>query len=108
MTYIVCKPVDKTREGEKINLDGLDAYYKVDHYRFVPASYQISEEEKALVDKKELYVSYGSDKVEDMNVKFFKWEEDGITYEFMVMDETNMGADDFMQMAREVIAAKKK
>lgn len=108
VTYIVCKPVDKTREGEKINLDGLDAYYKVDHYRFVPAGYQISEEEKALMDKKELYLSYGSDKVEDMNVKFFSWEEDGITYRFMVMDETNMGADDFMQMAREVIAAKKK
>lgn len=106
LSYTVCKPLENAYEGEKMDLDGLNAYYKVDHYRFVPVGYEISEEEKALMDSGELYMSYGSEKVEDKTVKSFSWEENGIRYSFMIMDETSMEAADFMQMAREVIAEK--
>ncbi|MDO4296114.1 MAG: hypothetical protein Q4D90_08165 [bacterium] len=89
-------------EGEKLDCDGVDAYYKEQEYLFVPPSYELSKEEQALEASGELMVSYGSNEVERTRSKYISWEEDGISYLVMSMEENNMGAQDFLQMAKEL------
>ncbi|MDY3232840.1 MAG: hypothetical protein SOX46_14920 [Clostridiaceae bacterium] len=76
--------------------------YRCDNYRFVPADYQISQEEQALVDAGDLYVSYGSAQVEDSRIQFVLWTEGEVHYIMMSKDNA-MTAEELVQMAGEII-----
>ena len=50
-----------------------------------------------------LEISYGSSEIEEMNMQFIFWEEDGIVYEMTSLG-ANIDKDGLIQMAKEVIA----
>lgn len=71
-------PVGQTRV-----ICGITAEYHLDHYKFVPADYELTEEEKLWQEVPGNYISYGSDAVEETDVSFLCWEKDGVRYSFM-------------------------
>lgn len=88
---------DKTFSHGEITLG-----YSCDQYRFVPPDYQISQEEQALVDAGELFVSYGSDQVENNQIQFVVWQDAGVRY-CMLTSDNSMTAEELVQMAGEII-----
>ena len=75
--------------------------YYLDHYKFVPEDYKLSEAEEAWAQQPGNYVSYGSDEVEEQEVAFLTWTENGMYYFFM---DTNPGDPEILfAMAEEVI-----
>lgn len=103
--FSVSKWSEEEKRGTMLPInEELTAYYTVDHYRMVPPDYQVSEEEKAQMEKGELFVSYGTDQIEDKYIKSIDWEENGAVYRLMILDETVMDENDFLAMAKEVLA----
>ena len=75
--------------------------YYLDHYKFVPEDYKLSEAEEAWAQQPGNYVSYGSDEVEEQEVAFLTWTENGMYYFFM---DTNPGDPEILfAMAEEII-----
>ena len=75
--------------------------YYLDHYKIVPEDYKLSEAEEAWAQQPGNYVSYGSDEVEEQEVAFLTWTENGMYYFFM---DTNPGDPEILfAMAEEVI-----
>lgn len=85
------------------DVQGITVSYYLDHYKFVPADYKLSEEEKAWQEIPGNYISYGSDQVEEKDVAFLGWTKDGIRY--MIMDSgARVPAESLYSMAQEIIA----
>lgn len=77
-------------------------YYKMDHYRFVPPTYELSEEEQRMSDAGELIVSYGSDEVTDNQVSSVMWNDGGVSYQLLAFD-TSLTEQEMVDMAAEVM-----
>lgn len=77
--------------------------YREDPYKFVPPDYEPTEEEKAAMEAKELYISYGTDKVQEAEYHFLTWNQGDILYTFMCYDEGGPGAEEMTEMAKELI-----
>lgn len=90
--------------GQAYTHGDVTVYYQCDNYRFVPPNYQVSEEEKAQVEAGTLCISYGSDKVENQKNQSVVWEDGGLYYNIGSFDNT-MSAEEFVQMAAEIIDA---
>lgn len=71
-------PVAKTAQ-----IGGVTVSYYLDHYKFVPVNYELSEAEKQWQEIPGNYISYGSDAVEETDVGFACWEKDGVRYSIM-------------------------
>lgn len=85
------------------DVQGITVSYYLDHYKFVPADYKLSEEEQAWQEIPGNYISYGSDQVEEKDVVFLNWTKDGIRY--MIMDSgAQVSAESLYSMAQEIIA----
>ena len=89
-------------QGQSFDHNGITIRYSADQYRFVPPNYQVSEEEQARMDAGELYISYGSDQVEDQVVKSVDWTDGGTHYNMLTFDGS-LTAEEMVQMAGEVI-----
>ena len=76
--------------------------YRADQYLFVPPDYQVSEEEQARADAGELFVSYGTDQVENQVIKGVTWTDGGISYSMITFD-SSLTPEEMVQMAGEVI-----
>ncbi len=87
----------------KIECGDIVLTYGVDQYKFVPPDYEPTEEEKELMEAKELYISYGTDEVIESEYHFMTWEQDGIAYELMCSGEGALGAEELTEMAKELI-----
>lgn len=77
--------IEKTKSipAERKTMDGIEMRYYLDHYRFVPADYELSEEELEWSEQPGNYVSYGSDEVRESDVAFLQWTKGDVTYFFM-------------------------
>ena len=82
--------------------NGITLNYTRDQYRFVPPDYQVSDEEKAKEAAGELYISYGSDKVQDKVAQSMLWKDGEKVYIITAMDNP-MTARDMARMAGELI-----
>ena len=69
--------------AQSAQIGGVTVSYYLDHYKFVPVNYELSEAEKQWQEIPGNYISYGSDAVEETDVGFACWEKDGIRYSFM-------------------------
>lgn len=95
----------KHAEEETVQYGDLTLTVTKDYYRFVPLGYEISDEEQKAIDAGQLYISYGSDKVEEEVYCSVHWESD-LRYSLMTSDVERVGEQDLVQMAKEVIDAK--
>lgn len=80
--------------------------YNKDHYKFVPLNYEISPEEQTQMDAGELFLSYGSDSVDDCYMSNLSWVKDGIYYSFVGKD-LSLDQDQLVEMAKELVAQNK-
>ena len=69
--------------AQTAQIGGVTVSYHRDHYKFVPANYELSEAEKQWQEIPGNYISYGSDAVEETDVAFACWEKDGLRYTIM-------------------------
>jgi len=98
-TYFDNGSFDNSEEYNDITLK-----YSSNDYLFLPPDTEISEEDLALMEAGELYISYGSAKEERKVIENVTWTEDDIYYTLMTMDG-NLGEDGLMEMAKEIIDA---
>ena len=75
--------VSESPVAQTAQIGGVTVSYHLDHYKFVPTDYQLSEAEKQWEAIPGNYISYGSDAVEETDVCFACWEKDGIRYSLM-------------------------
>lgn len=69
---------DMTRTFEDIQID-----YQWDHYKFVPEDYELTPEDKAMLEQPGYYLSYGSDTVIEQNNHSLTWVKDGVSYHIL-------------------------
>ena len=69
--------------AQTAQIGGVTVTYYHDHYKFVPANYELSEAEKQWEAIPGNYISYGTDTVEETDVGFACWEKDGVRYTIM-------------------------
>ena len=62
------------------NTTAITVEYFQNTYKFVPADYQETEEDKAMEAAGDYFISYGNDKVEVRESSSVQWEKDGISY----------------------------
>lgn len=85
------------------DVQGITVNYYLDHYKFVPADYKLSEEEQVWQEIPGNYISFGSDQVEEKDVAFLGWIKDGIRY--TIMDSfAQVPVESLYSMAQELIA----
>lgn len=65
------------------SIGNITVNYYLDHYKNVPADYQLTEEDKLWEQQPGNFISYGSDAVEKNDVSFVCWEKDGVCYSIM-------------------------
>lgn len=74
--------------------------------KFVPPDYELTEEDKANMEKEDYNLAYGSSEVEINQGYHAIWVEDGIVYSFYGSD-LSLSPDDMLGMAKEVIESEK-
>ena len=90
-------PADRT-----VDIDGITVGYRQDHYKFVPADYKLTEQDKAWQEIPGNNISYGSDAVEEKTVTFVDWQKDGIQY-YIMDSQGHLPPETLLAMARELI-----
>ncbi len=98
------KPDTHTEEkdGEPIEYKGKTLYYSSIKYKFVPPDYELTAEDRELMDKKELEVSYGSQEVELKDNASILWVDGDVQYCILDMD-VHVPKDELIAMAKQVI-----
>jgi len=90
---------DMTRMVGEVQVD-----YRLDHYKFVPEDYELTPEDKAMLEQPGYYLSYGSDTVIEQDNHSLNWVKDGVDYSIL-----DSGAketpDALFAMAEELVLA---
>ena len=90
---------DMTRMIGEVQVD-----YQLDHYKFVPEDYELTSEDKAMLEQPGHYLSYGADAVIEQDNQSLSWVKDGVNYHIL-----DSGAketlDTLFAMAEELILA---
>ncbi len=76
--------------------------YDVYTYKFVPEGYELTEEDKANLERDDYEISVGSDEVEYAQMTHVLWEKDGVYYDLLGND-TALTGEEMLAMAKEVI-----
>lgn len=79
--------------------------YTADTYKFVPPDYEVTQEETDLMEAGQLYISYGSSKVEVEEIINIGWADADLHYSLMSFGDTAMTQDQLVAMAKEIIDA---
>ncbi len=93
-----------TSDSKAINTDykGVTLSYSSQKYRFVPADYQLTEQDKKAQESGEIMFTYGSDAVENSVIQSVVWTDNGISYILMAKD-SNLQQTDLTAMAKEIV-----
>lgn len=76
--------------------------YSKDTYKAVPPDYELTEEDKANMEKGHFQLAYGTDQVEISQLQCVGWVKDGIQYSMNGFD-LSQSADELLNMAKEII-----
>lgn len=105
----VNKPVEQQiRKGEPEatrQVEGITLYYDTTTYKFVPPSYELTEEDQANMERDDFTISYGTDEVQVQQNSAVTWEKEGVHYNLSGFD-LNLNADEMFDMAEEVMGTK--
>jgi len=89
--------------GQLVNAyEGTDIYATEYTNKFVPADYEMTEQDKLDEASGDIVFSYGTDEVEVKHISFVKWSDGDLCYSLMDMD-SNLSVDDLTIMAQEII-----
>lgn len=91
-------------EGEVVStVNGTDIYYFSYTNKLVPPDYKLTDEDKKAEKNGDLVFSYGSSKVEIIEVQSVTWAKDGIQYSLMQRDG-DLSVGELTDMAAEIIS----
>ncbi|MCM1039035.1 MAG: hypothetical protein NC434_06885 [Ruminococcus sp.] len=79
-------------------------YYDVITNKFVPVDYELTDEDKANMERDDYNLAVGSDSVMINQSMSVRWEKDGILYTLYGFNVT-LGAEEMLDMAEEIINA---
>ena len=109
--YVEASPVlDLPTEHECLlptemrTINGIDVCYSLDHYKFVPEDYQVTEEDEAAKAAGHFYLSYGADEVQEYDYSFAGLTMEDV--EYVIMSTEGLDTDTMFTMAEELIKAK--
>lgn len=80
-------------------------YYNSATYKFVPANYELTAEDKMNQEKDNYFISYGSSEVEIQKNATVAWQKNGVSYQLLGFD-LNLSAEEMFDMAEEVMGTK--
>lgn len=72
--------------------------------KFVPADYELTEQDQEDKKSGKYVFSYGTDEIEISHVQILGWEYHGLNYQLCAMD-SSLGRDKLVAMAKEIIDA---
>lgn len=94
--------VSETPVAQSRGIAGVTVDYRLSHYKFVPADYQLTEADKLWQQQPGNYISYGSDQAEQHDIASLNWEKDGVRY--LLMDTDAVATPEVLfSMAAELI-----
>ncbi len=82
---------------------GLTVKYYLDTYKWVPAGYELTDEDRANLEKDNYFISEGVDEVSVNQVCCVIWEQDGVFYD-LLCTKGEVPAEEMFAMAAEIIA----
>lgn len=93
----------KVPKEQKTIGDTTVSFY-INHYKFVPGNYELTDEDKMNMERDDYYISYGGeeDTIEEKDYTHANWQKDGLDYLLMSYDD-EMSSDEFFEMAEEII-----
>lgn len=78
--------------------------YDIYTYKFVPAGYELTGEDKANLERDDYEISEGADSISYSRISHVTWEKDGVYYDLLGMD-TALSGEEMIGMAKELIGA---
>lgn len=103
------KPVEAfARSGEPEatrQVNGITLYYDTTTYKFVPPSYELTDEDQANLEKDNFTISYGTSDIQIQLASDVTWKKDGVEYILSGFD-LNLSSEDMFDMAEEVLGTK--
>lgn len=94
---------DADKSNSKITAyNGIDLKYSEQKYKFVPADYQMTAQDKKDETSGEVVFSYGTDRVNIHMYKFLSWSDEDLNY-LLTGRDIALSQDDFVEMAKEII-----
>ncbi len=100
------KPVEtpaQDHEPDAVKKIGdITANYETITFKFVPPSYELTDEDRANDARPDYTISVGSDEVMIKLASYVTWEKDGIQYKLYGFD-LSLSADEMFDMAEEII-----
>lgn len=84
------------------DFNGIDLYYYNKDYKFVPADYELTEEDKKARESGELEISFGASEISFSDVQGLSWYEGGLHYMIMGNDH-GFTVEEMIDMAKVVI-----
>ena len=83
------------------DVEGVTLWYRSFTYKAVPADYQETEADRALKERGELMIGWGSERIELMSTSYVQFALDGTLYNLLNMD--GVSVEELCAMAEEII-----
>lgn len=81
----------------------IELRYDVVTYKFVPVGYELTEEDKANLERDDYEISEGADRVQMSQMTSVRWDKDGVHY-CLLGSDTALSGEEMIEMAKEIIA----
>lgn len=109
VSLIAEKPVEtpvRNKEPDAVRQVGdITLYYDITTFKFVPPNYELTDEDRANLEKPNYEISYGSDEVQIQQSYHVTWDKNGIHYQIFGFD-LSLSADEMFDMAEEIMGTK--
>lgn len=92
---------DKTKKANKTTYKNMMLKSSTDNYKFVPEDYKQTKEDKIRVENGDLYISVGTDEIENGVYAYVSWTEEDTHYTLSSMDGEE--EDGLIEMAKDMI-----
>lgn len=91
--------------AKKIVIQGIQAEYYVDTYKWVPVDYELTEKDKENLKRSDYFISEGADSISENQIATLIWVQNGIRYS--ISDDTaTVPTEILFSMAEELINTK--
>ena len=76
--------------------------YYTDHYKFVPADYELTDEDKQNETQDHYYISYGTNEIEEHDYQYVSWKKGDLNYLLSAKD-LSLSSDEMFEMAEKYL-----
>ena len=95
-------PLQKGQSEETKDINGVSVYCHTEKYLFVPADYELTDEEKQMQENNQIAISYGSDSREEKIFTSVSWEQDDLVYSIFTFNDVTF--ENMFKAAEQIIS----